>query len=47
MGYKLNMFNLTNKGEKMKTKEIKNYKMNDSVYKLRRKRVIEVLSYRV
>ena len=42
MGYKLNMFNLTNKGEKMKTKEIKNYRMNDSVYKLRRK-VINIL----
>lgn len=42
MGYKLNMFNLTNKGENMKTKEIKNYKMNDSVYKLRRK-VINIL----
>ena len=37
------MFNLTtNKGENMKTKEIKNYKMNDSVYKLRRK-VIQII----
>ena len=36
MGYKLNMLNLINKGEKMKIKEIKNFKMNDSVYKLRR-----------
>ena len=36
------MFNLTNKGKKMKTKQIKNFKMNDSVYKLRRK-VIDIL----
>lgn len=43
MGYKLNMFNLTtNKGENMKTKEIKNNKMNDFTYKLRRK-VINIL----
>lgn len=43
MGYKLNMFNLTtNKGENMKTKEIKNLKMNDFTYKLRRK-VINIL----
>ena len=30
------MFKLTKKGKKMKTKQIKNFKMNDSVYKLRR-----------
>jgi len=37
------MFNLTtNKGENMKTKEIKNHKMNDFTYKLRRQ-VINIL----
>ena len=36
------MFNLTKKGKKMKTKQIKNFKMNDAVYKLRRK-VIDLI----
>ena len=36
------MFKLTKKGKKMKTKQIKNFKMNDAVYKLRRK-VIDLI----
>ena len=36
------MFKLTKRENKMKTKQIKNFKMNDSVYKLRRQ-VIELI----
>ena len=36
------MFKLTKRENKMKTKQIKNFKMNDSVYKLRRK-VIDLI----
>mgnify|MGYP003630326674 FL=1 len=37
----MGMFN-NNKGDNMKTKKIKNFKMNDEVYKLRRQ-VIELI----
>ena len=36
------MFKLTKREKKMKTKQIKNFKMNDAVYKLRRK-VIDLI----
>ena len=36
------MFKLTKRENKMKTKQIKNFKMNDAVYKLRRK-VIDLI----